>query len=259
MPSIKDIRDRIARLAARRDAKAAKIATVEPAARAAVVDGKTLNGKLADLHALTFERDALDDEVRRLRDVELPAAERAQAEADRRRALALARKIHENRVAAAARLDAALASAEQSLAALVGMQDGYARAMEAAGARQAAPHWDLLLRRAAWASAPDVADRLGATRQLRTSASPMAELLRRHEPPREPDPLEMPAEAPVAENKLRPPRGDARPEPAPRPSADVDPGAEARRADKADKMAARARAARAALDEAMPASAPGGQ
>ncbi|MFM9846047.1 MAG: hypothetical protein ACKVP3_02675, partial [Hyphomicrobiaceae bacterium] len=112
--SVKDVRAKIERLRSRLVAAASDVEETSSALAKAEIEGREANGKLAALQGSIFRRDVLAKEVERLERVELPGAEQAEREKERQKQLALARRIHKNRLGPAEELDAAFAAAESA-------------------------------------------------------------------------------------------------------------------------------------------------
>lgn len=181
---VKEITDRLARLRERLGATASSIEATAAEAREAEIAGRKANGRLEALAALAFRRDTLSGEIDRIEREELPAAEAEVVAVERARHLGLARRIHANMVEAAGRADAALAAFEKATAAIEHLHSGYGREMRAAGIEPRLAQWSAMLLRAAWASAPGMADRLGLRREHKARAETLAAILgNAHAPP----------------------------------------------------------------------------
>lgn len=169
--SLKDVRAKIERLRSRLSAAEAGVKDTSTALAAAEIEGREANGKLASLQALLFRKDVLAKEVERLERVELPGAELAEAKKERDRQIALARRIHRNRLIPAEELDAALAAAESAWLRYVASNDNYFATLRAAGAmRRNHVLGGNILQRAGWSSMPTLMRLLDAPVTLRRHA-----------------------------------------------------------------------------------------
>lgn len=168
--SVKDVRAKIERLRSRLMATALNVEETSGALAQAELEGREVNGKLVSLQTLLFRKDVLAKEVERLERVELPDAEQAERERGRQKQLALAYRIHKNRLIAAADLDAALAAAEAAWRAYDATSAHYFGTLRSAGAFRRQLLDDALAQRAGWASAPTLMRLLGARPELRRHA-----------------------------------------------------------------------------------------
>lgn len=168
--SVKDVKAKIERLRARLTAAASDVDETSSALAKAEIEGREANGKLAALQGVIFRRDVLAKEVERLERVELPGAEQAERERGRQKALALAYRIHKNRLLAAAELDAALAAAEAAWRAYDVTHQSYFGTLHSAGAFRRRRLDDALAQQAGWAAMPTLMRLLGARPELRRHA-----------------------------------------------------------------------------------------
>lgn len=168
--SVKDVKAKLERLRSRLSAAEAGVKDTSTALAAAEIAGREANGALASLTALVFRRDVLSKEIERIERVDLPGAEQAEREKERQRQLALARRIHKNRIIAAAELDAAFAAADTAWKNYAATNDAYFGALRSAGAFRRQLLDDAQARRAGWASMPTLMRLLGAPTHLRRHA-----------------------------------------------------------------------------------------
>lgn len=169
--SVKDVRAKIERLRSRLSAAEAGVKDTSTALATAEIAGREANGALASLAALVFRRDVLASEVKRLEAVELPGAVHEEQKKEKEKQLALARRIHKNRLGPAEELDAALAAAESAWLRYVASNDNYFGALRAAGAmRRNHVLGGNLLQRAGWSSMPTLMRLLDAPVTLRRHA-----------------------------------------------------------------------------------------